>query len=129
MILRKTLDISGKKIGLLPYGKKLNIDPTYSFPHTQEVIKSYTIENKIYPSFSLEGHWISVNSDGKTGFVYDRFLSKLTPLKLINNAVIYAVESIQEWASREFGLLKTSKLNNDTWGGDFTKNQSYIAME
>jgi len=39
------------------------------------------------------------------------------------------VESIQEWASREFGLLKTSKLNNDTWGGDFTKNQSYIAME
>jgi hypothetical protein len=115
LALRNSPGSLSKKIDIIPYGYKIKVDEQNINWENLQVISAYFIDEKHYPGFSLEGSWVNVIYNGNSGYIFTGFLSKLPPMKLTTyKSGYYAVETMNEWADREFGILKAIKLHGDT---------------
>lgn len=82
LILRNTPDFKGEKITSLSFGTIVitKQQKTIDIPETSvEAIPSCTYEGQDYSGYKIPGQWVQVFSNGKTGYVFDGFLSKYPP--------------------------------------------------
>lgn len=85
LILRAAPDFKADKIITLPYGTEVK---TLSSKFRDEdiseievtVVQPYTFNGKNYPGYKIPGLWVQVTAQGKTGYVFDGYLSKYPPI-------------------------------------------------
>lgn len=82
LILRDAPDLKSKKIAALPFGTivvpKMH-KQTDGNEISIEVISSCIYEGQNYSGYKIPGNWVQVSANGKTGYVFDGFLSKYPP--------------------------------------------------
>lgn len=85
LTLRAAPDFKAEKIITLPYGTvvKTHFDK-YRDKNIAEieiaVVQPYRLEGKNYPGYKITGLWVQVTAKGKTGYVFDGYLSKYPPV-------------------------------------------------
>ena len=85
LILRAAPDSKAEKIITLPYGTAVK---TLFYKYRDEdiseievaVVQPYNFNGKNYPGYKIRGLWVQLSVQGKTGFVFDGYLSKYPPL-------------------------------------------------
>jgi hypothetical protein len=98
LTLRESPDPKGKFLGLLTYGSEVNILEAADHAHT------YAAEK--YDNWQLEGHWIKVDANGKTGYVFEGYLA---PFPTIAEEP-EADRELLEWFYMPFAGLKGEKV-------------------
>jgi hypothetical protein len=82
LILRDAPDLKSKKIASLPFGTmvipKMHKE-TDGIETSIEVITSCIYEGQNYSGYKILGNWVQVSANGKSGYVFDGFLSKYPP--------------------------------------------------
>ena len=104
--IRDTNSISGKRLGVIPYGEKVIVKSTKVFRYGEEKIKltsAFQEEETKYLGLSLYGKWVKVIYGDIEGFVFDGYLSKNSAPLLKENG---PSEDLQKYILREFGLLR-----------------------
>ena len=84
LVLRATDDFKSEKIATLPFGTAVK---THSYKYRDEdiseievvVVQPYNFNGKKYPGYKIPGQWVKVTAQGKTGYVFDGYLSKYPP--------------------------------------------------
>lgn len=82
LILRDAPDLKSKKIAALPFGTIVVpkiYKQTDGVEMSIEVISSCIYEGQNYYGYKIPGNWVQVSANGKTGYVFDGFLSKYPP--------------------------------------------------
>ncbi|MDN3579455.1 SH3 domain-containing protein [Mucilaginibacter flavus] len=95
-----------KTIATLPYGTSVN---TIKETSPQ---KSFTVDFKsdaFKKPYKLKGQWVKVDFNGKTGYVFDGFLSALPPL---HKDVHGNFEPQEDYLKRNYGVKKIEKISN-----------------
>ncbi len=109
LILRGTASPTGAKIMTVDYGALLTVQA--------EGLKKTAHSVTVFPGFTIKGFWVKVKTaDGKTGFVFDGYLSKYkTPGSLPNgddpNADDADAGTIQERYLQMHSPRKGAKVN------------------
>lgn len=68
LCLRMSPDMHGKTIRILAYGEKVEVVETFGFAGTYRGRAGW-----------MDGHWVKVRSGQTSGYVFDAFLTSLTP--------------------------------------------------
>ncbi len=84
LVLRATPDFKAEKIITLPFGAAVK---THSYKYRDEdiaeikvaVVQPYNFNGQKYPGYKIPGLWVQVTAQGKTGYVFDGYLSKYPP--------------------------------------------------
>lgn len=84
LVLRAADDFKSEKIITLPFGAAVK---THSYKYRDEdiaeieiaVVQPYNFNGKKYPGYTIPGQWVQVTAQGKTGYVFDGYLSKYPP--------------------------------------------------
>lgn len=109
LILRETAAPTGTKVMTVDYGSLLTVQA--------EGLKKTPHSVTIFPGFTIKGFWVKVKTaNGKTGFVFDGYLSKYkTPSSLPNgddpNADDADAGTIQERYLQMHSPRKGAKVN------------------
>lgn len=105
-----------KVITTIPYGQQVNIITEAGASDK----KTMLLETMATPKpYALNGYWVKVSSAGKTGYVFDGYLSKMPCFKINTNST----EELSAYMQRNFGLLKTTKRTGKK--GDKTTSRSF----
>ena len=120
LVMRAAPDFKAEKITSLPFGSAV---VTVSGKAVDErsgqvevaVIEPCTWENRQYPGYKIPGHWAQVNVQGKTGYVFDGYLSHYPPAPKTTGAAAKAVpgEDIDGYLTRVFGTACRVEDNDD----------------
>lgn len=111
LVLRAAADFKAEKIITLPYGTAVK---TLSHKYRDEdiseievtVVKPYSFEGKNYPGYKIPGQWVKVTVQGKTGYLFDSYLSKYPPM--LEKSESGSREYWDDYLSRVFGQAGTS---------------------
>jgi len=110
LILRAAPDFKAEKIITLPYGTAVK---TLSYKYRDEdiseievtAVKPYSFEGKNYAGYKIPGQWVKVTVQGKTGHLFDGYLSKYPP---VSEGKSGRLEYWDDYLSRVFGQSSTS---------------------
>ncbi|MDO8367418.1 MAG: SH3 domain-containing protein [Saprospiraceae bacterium] len=82
LVLRDAPDFKSKKITSLQFGSIVvpnSHKETNGIESSLEVIPSCIYEGQNYSGYIIPGNWVQVFANGKTGYVFDGYLSKYPP--------------------------------------------------
>ncbi|MBX7243583.1 MAG: SH3 domain-containing protein [Bacteroidia bacterium] len=68
--LRQTPDEKGTKIITIPYGSKVKV--------LSEKLRENPFQTEECKGYSFTGHWVKISYNGKEGFIFDGYLSKMS---------------------------------------------------
>lgn len=85
LVLRTAPDFKAEKMITLPYGTEVKTHfHKYRDKNIAEievaVVQPYRHEGKDYPGYKIPGMWVQVTAKGKTGYVFDGYLSRYPPI-------------------------------------------------
>lgn len=113
LVLRNEPGFDSKKIETLSYGtmvvtkRRKEIDiPDASV----DAIPACTYESQNYPGYKISGQWVEITVNGKTGYVFDGYLSKYPP----SNDKEEEDSHLEGYLARVFGIASQVK----DWGRD-----------
>lgn len=117
LILRASPDFKAEKISTLPYGTAVK---THSYKYRDEdiseievaVVQPYNFNGKNYPGYKIPGLWVKVTAQGKTGYVFDGYLSKYPPANKIHQIPLNTYTD--EWSKYLSGAFGESCQSKDT---------------
>ena len=121
--IRDSNSISGKRIGVIPYGEKIITLSRKIFKINDVTIK-LTSKHKDddgneYLGMTLKGQWAKINFKGKIGFVFDGYLSKY-PAPILRDKG--RSERLEAYFTRVLGL---NSEKNST-GNDYIIREKYF---
>lgn len=87
---------AGKPIVIIPYGQRVTV-LGYDKTKLPVSIKTSNPERQ----FTLKGNWIKVSYNGKLGYVFDGYLSKMPPFIKARH---YGLEEESEYLKRNYGI-------------------------
>lgn len=110
LILRAAPDLKAEKIITLPFGTAVKtLWHKYRDEDISEtevtVVQPYNFNGKTYPGYKIPGLWVQVTVQGKTGYVFDGYLSRYPPALGARGA---NREYWDDYLSRAFGKSCTS---------------------
>jgi len=110
--MRVSAAANASVIEKLPYGKQVII--------ADHDIGKASFSVKVFneSGFVLQGFWVKVNMGDKSGYVFDAYLSRLAPLKIIESNGYKRYESELEYFEREFEVQKTPTDKSENVGGN-----------
>ncbi len=128
--IRESPSPSAKVVGKVPYGSAVVVvdDSIGKVAYKFKAVAEDTLDSgeKTKP-FYLHGFWVKVNFDGTVGYVFDGYLSSLTPIK--GKLPAYS-ENIQTWAKQALHLKpKIVRESGGCIGMEFIAPKSPIKIE
>ena len=104
LILRETAAPTGTKVMTVDYGSLLTVQA--------EGLKKTAHSVTVFPGFTIKGFWVKVKTaNGKTGFVFDGYLSKYKTPGSLPNDDDSDVGTIQERYLKMHSPAKGAKVN------------------
>lgn len=112
--LRSEAGLNAAKIASIPYGTPLvALSDKYTDAADEtrvEAVPGYTTDGQASPAVWLSGRFVRVRFQGKTGYVFDGYLSKLPPLHVVlgkyrDGTTEQLFEDFDTYAQRTFGVL------------------------
>lgn len=108
--LREKPGVQAKRIAGIPYGEKVRImeDGVSATAHTQKTCASPATRD----CYTLKGKWVKVEYAGKTGFVFDVYLSRQPAQNLIRSKPGEGpseLERLQFYLKKNFGTVSADK--------------------
>lgn len=114
--IRDTNSITGKRIGVIPYGEKVISHSKKKYRYGEEKINLTSAfqenEELKYLGLTLIGQWAKISYGDKIGYVFDGYLSKFSAPILKENG---KSERLREYLYREFKLLNQEKSSGKNW--------------
>jgi hypothetical protein len=104
--LKESAATKSKTITTLPYGSSVTVIKE-STPN-----KALTVDFKsdaFKAPYKLKGKWIKIDFNGKTGYVFDRYLSAMPAL---HKGARGNFESQSDYLKRNYGIKKVEKISN-----------------
>ena len=123
LTLREHPAIQSARLEVIPYGTALVLQ-NWSGQHDTKV--EAMPKNKIgetdIPALVLKGDFAQVSYKGKTGYLFDGYLSKLPVFRIIpaKNQDAAHREDFTDWATRNFGLLQKTQKGAVEYGSPFS---------
>lgn len=127
LTLRATPDFKGAKLALLPYGTAVQITEYAQMDTSYGELSGTSIEPKVIelPTITsdgitvatVHGSWAKATFDGKTGYLFDAYLSTMQPLKGAEEAKFTAqalptveegLAAMQIWVGTNYDLLRST---------------------
>lgn len=109
LVLRMEPDFKSEKIASLPYGTTVVAQWHKGWDEKKEsaveAILPCTFEGQHYQGFKIPGTWLQVIANGKTGYVFDGYLSKYPPLRPGE----HRSQDLDQYLNRAFGLASQVK--------------------
>ncbi|MFN0214137.1 MAG: SH3 domain-containing protein [Saprospiraceae bacterium] len=103
LVLREAPDLESNKITALQFGT-IVVPQNYKVPNGIEIsvkaIAPCTYEGQNYSGYNIPGNWVQVFANGKTGYVFDGYLSIYPP----PNSQDRKERSIDNYLARVFGI-------------------------
>ncbi|MCB0525554.1 MAG: SH3 domain-containing protein [Saprospiraceae bacterium] len=112
LTLRDAPSIKGNKVVIIPYGQSLKVLDTNQLIYEKDSVK-FIYSTSEFKEYYLKGRWAKVIYDGKTGYVFDAYLSHFSAPELQEGG---SRESLKDFMERVFGLLGSSSQFNDEVG-------------
>ncbi|KAA3622892.1 MAG: SH3 domain-containing protein [Bacteroidetes bacterium] len=111
LIIRDAPSIEGKRVGKLAYGDSIRLVKVTGKSYSVKMMETNkSFEEYHHKEFRLRGNWVQINWQGQVGFIFDGYLSKFPALRFRNQ---YDLESIENWATREFGIFGEERSKRD----------------
>ncbi len=85
--LRSAPSIEAAVIQTIPYGQPVEVITRGDILDKQyrvKIIDAVKFNDEMQPDYTLQGYWAEVNYAGKTGYVFDGFLSRYKPFKKVD---------------------------------------------
>jgi hypothetical protein len=121
--LRESASLKSTKLDVIPYGTALVLQ-NWSGQHDikVEVLPKNKIGDTDIPALQLRGDFAQVSYKGKTGYLFDGYLSKLPAFQVLQakNQGAAQREDFTDWATRNFGLLKKTQKGAFEYGSSFS---------
>ncbi len=113
--LRREADLNAEKLLSIPYGTPIIVQSDKFTNVTDdvrvEVAPGYIMNDSVSPAVHLNGRFAKVTYRGKTGYLFDGYLSKLPVMryktsKSMNGTIQWIFEDFDIYAKRVFGILR-----------------------
>jgi hypothetical protein len=138
LVLRKTADFNGTKITTLPYGTKVEcivydqiktysneLAGDYDAPeeHQLTIFKATDVE-----PFVLRGCWVKVKVDGKEGYLFDIYLSRLAPASVLEPAqtIEEGMDQLAAYAKTNWSMVQENPIMMFSNGSVYWKHQRWV---
>ena len=123
LTLRESPSLRSAKLEVIPYGTALVLQ-NWSGQHDSKVeaMPKNKIGDTDIPALVLKGDFAQVSYKGKTGYLFDGYLSKLPVFRNIpaKNQDAAHREDFTDWATRNFSLLQKTQKGAVEYGNPFS---------
>jgi len=119
--IRETPSSSGKILGKIVYGQKLDIDlANQEYSNYYEELFLVGINEDKSADIMFRGSWLKVELNGMIGYIFSGYLSRFPAFNLEKSENSNLFGSFKDYMSRNFKLLNS---NLETWDSTYFDNK------